>query len=139
MTIQSATPYFILNGKAPQAIEFYLKALGATLEHRQTFGEVDGSCPEAKRDLVMHAVLRFGKTLVMLSDGPGEGPLSKDGVVSVALDFDDASELRRVFDALAVGGSIFTNVMDAPWGALFGVVTDRYGITWMVNCMTKKG
>jgi PhnB protein len=137
MTIQSATPYFILNGRARQAIEFYLKALGATLEVRQTFGDVDGSCPEARRDLVMHAELRFGKTRVMLSDGPGEGPAAKEGAVSVALDFDDAGEQRRVFDALAVGGNIFENIFEAPWGALFGVVTDKYGITWMVNCLKK--
>jgi len=134
MTIQSATPYFILNGKASPAIDFYLKALGATIEQRQTFGDMDGSCPEARRDLVMHAALRFGKTLIMLSDGPGEGPIVKDGAVSVALDFDDAAELRRVFDALAVGGKIFQPIMDAPWGALFGIVTDKFEITWMVNC-----
>jgi uncharacterized glyoxalase superfamily protein PhnB len=45
-----------------QAIEFYQKALGAKVEQSQTFGDVDGSCPEARRHLVMHAVLRFGKT-----------------------------------------------------------------------------
>lgn len=134
MTIQSATPYFILNGRAGEAIEFYLQALGATLEQRQTFGDVQGSCPEARRHLVMHAALRLGKASIMLSDGPGEGPLPKAGAVSVALDFDDPSEQRRVFDALAVGGAIFENIFQAPWGALFGVVTDRYGINWMVNC-----
>lgn len=134
MTIQSATPYFILNGQANQAIEHYLKALGATLEQRQTFGDVDGSCPEAKRHLVMHAALRFGKTSVMLSDGPGHGPALQEGVVSVALDFDDADEQRRVFDALASGGNVFQQIFEAPWGALFGVVTDRFGVTWMVNC-----
>jgi PhnB protein len=42
-----------------------------------------------------------------------------------------------VFDALAVGGNIFENIFEAPWGALFGVVTDKYGITWMVNCLKK--
>jgi PhnB protein len=138
MTIQSATPYFILNGKAQPAIEFYQNALGAKLELSQRFGDVDSSCPEARRDLIMHAVLRFGKTLVMLSDGPGEGPLPKDGTVSVALDVDDAAEQRRVFDALAVGGSIFQPLFDAPWGAVFGVVTDKYGISWMLNHTKQK-
>ena len=135
MTIQSATPYFILSGRANQAIELYQQALGAKVEQRQTFGDVDGSCPEAKRHLVMHAALRFGKTLIMLSDGPGEGPIAKDGVVSVALEFDDAAEQRRVFDALAAGGSVFQDIFDAPWGALFGVVVDKFGVSWMVNCM----
>ena len=133
MTIKAATPYFIFNGQAEQAIAFYREALRAEVETVMRFGDMDQSCPEAKKNMVMHAQLKVGQTILMLSDGMGEGPLVPGGVVSVALDLGDADEMRRVFDALAVGGSVFTPIMDAPWGALFGVVTDKYAVSWMLN------
>lgn len=135
MSIQSATPYLILNGRARRAIELYAQALDARVEGVQRFGDVDQSCPTARRDLIMHAALRVGNALLMLSDGPDEGP-PRPGPnnVSVALDFDDASELRRRFDALAATGKPIMPVFDAPWGAVFGVVEDELGISWMLNC-----
>jgi PhnB protein len=88
--------------------------------------------------MVMHAALRVGNALVMLSDGPEEAQGSPGrGAVSVALDFDDQAELRRTFDALVTTGKSVMPVFDAPWGALFGVVEDEFGISWMLNC-TKK-
>lgn len=134
MPIQTATPYLILNGHAERAIALYRRALGARTETLQRFGEVDQSCPAARRELVMHASLRIGNALVMLSDGPEETslPLGR-GAVSVALDFDDEAELRRVFDGLVTSGKPIVPVFDAPWGAIFGVVEDELGISWMLN------
>jgi PhnB protein len=134
MTIQAATPYLILHGRADKAIEFYRGALGATVETVLRFGDVDGSCPVAKRQLVMHAVLRVGKALVMLSDGGGEGELPRGGAVHVALDLDDAAETRRIFAALASTGTVIERIIDAPWGGLFGALVDQFGVPWMFNC-----
>jgi PhnB protein len=136
MTIQAATPYLILTGKADQAIEFYQHALKASTEALVRFGEM-GNCPEAHRNLVMHAALRVGKALLMLSDGRPDGPSAPGGAVHVALELDDADELKRVFDALSVGGQVIQPIIDAPWGGFFGAVDDRFGIGWMFNC-TKK-
>jgi PhnB protein len=133
MTIKAATPYLILNGKADEAIEFYRSALGATPEGLIRFGDMDGSCPVARKQLVMHCALRFGTTLLMLSDGPGEGALPPTGSVSVALDFDDPAELRRVFEALSASGKVIEGVIEAPWG-LFAALNDRFGVPWMFNC-----
>lgn len=134
MSIQSATPYFILNGKAKQAIALYQRALGATLETLQRFGDVQQSCPDAQKDRVMHAVLRVGNALLMMSDGPTDGPRSDGGNVSVALDFNDPEATRRAFDGLAASGKIIEPIFNAPWGGLFGVVQDELGIPWMFNC-----
>lgn len=134
MSIQTATPYLILNGHAEHAIQLYQRALGARTETLQRFGEVDQSCPAARRELVMHASLRLGNALIMLSDGPEETPKPAGSrAVSVALDFDDEAELRRVFDGLAATGKPVVPVFDAPWGATFGVVEDELGISWMLN------
>lgn len=134
MSIQAATPYLILSGRAERAILLYQRALGARTEMLQRFGEVDKSCPAARRELVMHAALRVGSALLMLSDGPEETPNpAPRGAVSVALDFDDEAELRRVFDGLVATGKPVMPVFDAPWGATFGVVEDEFGVTWMLN------
>lgn len=133
MTIQAATPYLILHGKADRAIEFYRGALRANTEALVRFGDMNQSCPVAQRQLVMHAALRVGQALIMLSDGPGEGEAPRGGAVSVALDLDDAAETRRVFDALAASGTVIQPIMDAPWGGLFGALIDQFGISWMFN------
>jgi PhnB protein len=139
MTIQAATPYFILNGKVERALPLYERALGATVETLQRFGDVDESCPEAMRDKVMHAELRIGSAILMMSDGPGEDPAGTTpgaGNVSVAVAFDDEQEMRRAFDHLTEGGRMIHAIFPAPWGALFGVVQDELGIHWMFNCDT---
>ena len=135
MSIQTATPYLILGGNARKAIELYSRALDARTEELQTFGEIDIACPKARRDHVMHAAVRIGNALIMLSDGPddSEAP-SQPGTVSVALDFDDESELRQRFESLAATGKRVMPVFDAPWGAAFGVVQDEFGVSWMLNC-----
>jgi len=140
MTIQAATPYLILNGKAKDAIELYRSALGANVEAIQRFGDMPGSCPEAMKERVMHAALRVGKALIMLSDGgPDGGATSGGGSVCVALDLDDEAELRRIVAALSASGKVVQPVIDAPWGALFGAVDDTFGIHWMFNCSKGQG
>ncbi len=133
MTIQSATPYLILNGQATRAMALYERALGAATQSVQRFGDQDHSCAQAQRDLVMHATLQVGEALLMLSDGPSVGPRAEGGAVSVALDFDDPAQLRRSFEALAASGKVIVDVHDAPWGAVFGVVVDEFGVHWMLN------
>jgi len=137
MSIQAATPYFILNGRVEQAIALYARALGARTEALQRFGDMPGSCPDAMKNRVMHAELRVGSALLMMSDGPQDNPQPDGGSVSVALAFDDPAELRRGFDALASSGKVIQPLIDAPWGGLFGVVRDEFGIHWMVNSVTK--
>jgi PhnB protein len=139
MTIKAATPYLILNGRAEQAIAFYQRALGAKLETVQRFGDVDQSCPVAMKNRVMHAALRVGDALLMMSDGgPNEGALPRNGSVNVALDFDDPDQARRCFDALAANGQVVQPLIDAPWGGMFGALGDEFGINWMFNSATAR-
>jgi PhnB protein len=138
MTIQAATPYLILGGKADQAIALYERALQAKTEAVMRFGDMDKSCPEALRNNVMHAALRVGKALVMLSDGPGSAPPAPTGAVNIALDFEEPEEMQRCFDALAASGKVFQAIIAAPWG-LFGSLQDELGIHWMFNCTSKPG
>lgn len=86
----------------------------------------------------MHAELQIGNAVVMMSDGPDEAPPQGSGSVSVALQLDDPNEARRCFDALAASGTVVQPLFDSPWGTLFGVVNDSFGVSWMFDCVLKK-
>lgn len=81
----------------------------------------------------MHAELRVGDALLMMSDGSNEEAPPRSGSVSVALRLDDPEQARRCFDALAANGKVIEPLFDAPWGDLFGVLCDEFGISWMFN------
>lgn len=133
MAIKSAIPYLIVNGRAKEAIALYKTAFQAEVTALQHFGDMDQSCPEANRDLVMHAELRMGSVILFVSDGHGVGPVPKEGAVHVALAHDNEDDLRRIFDLLAVGGKVIQAPFAAPWGEVFCAVDDGFGIGWMMT------
>lgn len=137
MAIKSATPYLILNGRARQALEQYKAALKGEITALQRFGDMDQSCPEARRDLVMHAELKMGSVVLMMSDGPGVAPVPKEGAVQVALGVDTEAELRHIFDALSLEGKIIEAPLNAPWGDVFCALIDRFGVGWMITAPQK--
>ncbi len=133
MTIKTATPYLTLGGKADEAVAFYQSALGAKVQTLQRFGEVQPDCPENLKSWVMHAVLQLDNATLMLSDGSPQEKPTPGGPIHVALEIDNAAQGRATFEALSKGGTVFQPLVDAPWGALFGSLQDRYGIHWMFN------
>ena len=139
MAIQQLNPYLNFDGTARQAIELYQRALGAKLEGLQTFADVPGQAPAGENESrVMHALLRVGAAVVMISDtGPGM-PLTAGNNVHLCLDFDDPAEMTHKFEALAAKGEVNMPLQDTFWGARFGMLTDAYGIRWMFNCTLKK-
>jgi PhnB protein len=140
MAIKKLTPYLNFDGNAARAIELYQSALGAKLEGPiGRFGDAPGiDCGPGDKDRVMHAALRVGEGLIMISDGTSAQPVTQGNNVHVVVDFDDVSEMSAKFDALAVGGKVSMPLNDTFWGARFGMLTDAYGINWMFNCELKK-
>ena len=139
MAIKKLNPYLNFDGTADQAIKLYEKALGAKAEGIMRFGDVPDvkSSPEHK-NRVMHALLRLGEGVIMLSDTMPGQPAPAGGNVHVTLDFDDPVDMGRRFEALSTGGKITMPLNDTFWGARFGMLTDAYGINWMFNCEIKK-
>jgi PhnB protein len=126
----------MFNGQAIQAIELYKSALGAEVEHIQRFGEMAGpgsDMPDSLKQRVMHGRLKLGPGAVLISDtDPSRGEVAGNNV-RVCLELDDADDLRRKFDALAVGGNVTLPVQDMFWGATFGMLVDAFGVPWMFN------
>jgi PhnB protein len=139
MAITQLNPYLTLNGTAAKAVKLYESALGAKTEHLQRFSDVPGMNPAPEhKDRVMHAMLRVGAGVVMISDSmPGE-PVGPAGPAHICLNFDDPVDMGRRFEALSAGGKVTSPLQDTFWGAKFGTLTDAFGIQWMFNCDLKR-
>ncbi len=138
MPVTKATPYLIFNGDGAAAVQLYERALGAKVVHLSRFREAPGADPASPdRDRVLHAELKIGDGLLMISDAPPDKRVPAESNVQVCLEFGDVDELRRRFDALAVGGKIAMPVAEMFWNATFGMLVDVHGIGWMFNCPKK--
>jgi PhnB protein len=88
----------------------------------------------AESDKIMHAQLDTDNGLTLMgADTPNSMPFDEGGRVTVSLSGDDEGELRGYWDKLSDGGSITLPLEQAPWGDSFGMCSDRYGVSWMVN------
>ena len=139
MPIRKLNPYLNFNGTAAKAIKLYETALGAKVENVMPWTDMPGQPPNpAAKDRLMHAVLRIGEGVVMLSDTPPGMPPTVGSNVHITLDFDDGADMARKFDALSAGGKVTMPLQDTFWGARFGMLTDAYGVAWMFNCEIRK-
>ena len=128
-------PYLSWKDTAREAMEFYQSVLGGELTIN-TFAEYHASEDPAEADKIMHSMLETpdGFTL-MGADTPNAMEYVEPAGVSVSLSGDDEAKLRGWFDGLAEGGTVNLPMEKAPWGDTFGMLTDRFGINWMVNAL----
>jgi PhnB protein len=129
-------PYLFLDGRCEEAIEFYRKALGAEVEMLMRFKDCPepaqpGMVPPGSENKVMHSCLRIGETRVMASDGHCLGKPSFQGF-SLSLTVPNAAEADRVFAALGNGGQVQMPLNKTFFSPRFGMVADRFGVSWMV-------
>ncbi|WP_324288014.1 VOC family protein [Agrococcus sp. SL85] len=125
-------PYLSFSREAREALNFYHGVLGGDLT-TTTFGQSGMTDDPAHADLVMHGQLTTaaGHTL-MASDTP-PGMEQRGGTQQVSLSGDDEATLTRWWEGLAEGATIVEPLVPSPWGDLFGMLVDRFGILWMVN------
>jgi PhnB protein len=124
-------PYLNFENTAREAMEFYRSVLGGDLTV-STFGEYGDEGPG--KDGVMHAQLETpsGFTL-MASDAPPGMPLDTGSQVSISLSGDDSDALRGYWEKLSEGAQVTMPLEKQMWGDEFGMLTDRFGMQWMVN------
>jgi PhnB protein len=126
-------PYLSFTDNAREAMEFYASALGGTPVFN-TFGDYGGA-DAGIADKIMHGILETpaGFTLMGADTPPGmeHRPVGSD--ITISLSGDDADELRGYWDKLSDGGTITMPLDKQMWGDVFGMLTDRFGISWMVN------
>ncbi len=132
------TPYLHFAGNAAEALEFYKAAFGGEITMRSTYGDSPKHTEPEWKDKLMHARLVFGNNMMMLSDSfKGQEPL-KMGNVQLSLEISDAARIETIFSAIAEGGTVTMPLQDQFWGAKFGTLIDKFGISWMFNHELKK-
>lgn len=131
------TPYLFFGGQCAEALDFYAKALSGRVKQSIPMGEamLDASPENANR--IIHAVFEANGFMFMASDGVPGAPRVSGGQVHLALDFETKEEQERVFANLGEGGEIVRPLHDTFYGGRMGVLTDRYGIQWMLNWSPK--
>lgn len=126
-------PYISFKDNAREAMTFYESVFGGTLTIAP-FKDFNASEDPAENDKVMHAALKINAAFtLMASDTPNAMEYKPGANVSLSLNGDDDGELTAYFAKLAEGGTVTMPLAPAPWGDKFGMLTDKFGLCWMVN------
>ena len=123
----------MFDGECEAAFHFYAACLGGTIVTMLTYGQspLTAQAPPEWRDKILHATLRVGEATLA---GVDALTYAKPVGFFVLLDLTDASEAERIFAVLSEGGTVAMPLTQTFWAARFGVVTDRFGIPWEINC-----
>jgi PhnB protein len=131
--MKAVVTYLAFDGNCRQAMKFYERCFGGEL-YLMPFSEAPGDHPPEAKDRVMHAtVVKDGKSIVMASDTMPGQPYTPGTNFSICISPENTEELERLFTALGEKGKVAMPLQDTFWGARFGIVTDQFGITWMLN------
>jgi len=126
------TPYLMLDGRGEEAIEFYKKAVGATVGMLMRFNQAPpGSCAPDAGDKVMHASIVIGGSTLMLSDGMNKGSPEFKGI-SLSINADDETHADKLFATLGEGGQVQMPMEKTFFAKKFGMVADKFGVSWMI-------
>lgn len=132
-------PYLRYNdAKCREAFTFYQKIFGGKLTF-QTVGEspMAKEVPADKQNLIMHAALEVSSDFKLFGSDMMRDVAKVGDNFCVSLNFDNENELHDSFKKLSEGGEVFMAPEKMYWGAIFGMVTDKYGFEWMLNCQTE--
>lgn len=129
------SPYLNFNGQCEEAFKFYEKCFGGKINMMMTYGDspIAGEMPADAHKGIMHASMTVGDSVLMASDSM-IGRYEKPQGLWVSIALKDAAGGKRIFDELAEGGTVQVPFEETFWAAGFGMVTDRFGTPWMINC-----
>lgn len=131
-------PYLTFNGQCEAAFRFYEACLGGKITFMMTYGEspqAEKTAPEWRTKLI-HASIALGDHILTGVDTPPDHYQKPQGM-SVLLSLDAAAEAERVFAALAEDGQVTMPLQETFWAQRFGMLVDRFGTPWMVNCQNR--
>jgi PhnB protein len=130
-------PYIFFNGNCEEALNYYKKIFGGEVTSISRWKDAPpemGISEDGLGDRIMHANFKSPSLNLMGADARPTTQYG-DGRISLSLSTTDEGEARRVFDKLAEGGNVEMPLEKQFWGGLFSMLTDKYGVDWMINCM----
>jgi PhnB protein len=126
--------YLMFDGNCAEAMSFYQQCLGGELSINKVEGSpLEGQCPPEKKDKIMHASLTNGGIVLMASDVLMPGTFVRGNASSVSLNCSSEEEIQNYFAKLSAGGQVTLPLGKQFWGAVFGMLTDKFGVEWMLN------
>ncbi len=127
--------YINFEGNCREVMTFYKECFGGELNMQSIEGSpIEAQCPAAIKHQILHASLSKDELLLMGSDmQESGGNFTKGNNIALSLNCSSDEEIKTYFSKLSEGGRISHNLMQSFWGATFGVLTDKYGIRWMLN------
>jgi PhnB protein len=131
------TPYLAFNGDCEAAFRFYEKCLGGKITFMANYGgsPMENHVPAEWAGKIMHATLTVGDQLLQGADAmPGTFQKAQGLSVTLNMKAAEAADAERIFQALAEGGEVQMPIQETFWAVRFGIVTDRFGTPWMINC-----
>jgi PhnB protein len=131
-------PYLTFNGNCKEAFQFYKSVFGGEFSYQSTFGEMPGgeNVPDSVKDKIMHVSLPISKeTSLMGSDASEEfGKIANFGDnISLSIGAETHEEVKNIFNKLSEGGVVTMPLEKTFWSPLFGMLTDKFGINWMIS------
>ena len=129
------TPYLSFNGQCEEAFKFYEKQLGGKITFMMTYGDspMAGQAPPEWAEKIMHVTLALGDRVLQGADSP-PGQYQKPQGFTLSIGMGDAAEAKRIFKALEENGVVGMPLQETFWALRFGMVTDRFGTPWSINC-----
>ncbi len=133
--MKAVNPYLNFNGNTEEAFNFYKSVFGGEFISVMRFGDTPGceSMPEAEKNGIMHIALQMGSNILMGTDVPKSMEVSFGTNQSICIDTESREETDRFFNALADGGKVAMPLQDMFWGDYYGMLTDKFGIQWMLS------
>ena len=134
-------PYLYFHGRCDEALAFYEQALGAqvTFKMRNKEAPTEFAAEGEAGERIMHASFKVGQTTLMATDGmPNDNTPPVYSGFSISISLDSVAKGEKIFDALAQGGEVRMPWQSTFWAKGFGMVTDKFGVHWMVNITAPK-
>jgi PhnB protein len=132
--MRTLRPYLQFDGQCETALKLYADALGGQIKSLQRFGEAPMQTADADKARVMHAEFAADGVEFFASDCMPGRPLQRGTMITLCLNLDSTAEQDRIWSKLGEGGTVGMKLQETFWGARFGEVTDKFGISWMLNC-----
>lgn len=130
-------PYLSFDGNTEEAFGFYEKALGGKTVALLRFGDTPGceGISDAEKNKIMHARFEVGDQVLLATDATGDHPYQGNKGMQLTIQVKEPDEAERVFAALSEGAqAVIMPIAETFWSVRFGMLVDRYGTPWMVNC-----
>ncbi|MCP9290301.1 VOC family protein [Gracilimonas sediminicola] len=132
--MKTLVPYLFFRGNCEEAMNYYKECLDGEITALQRFGDTEMPVDDDHKQKIMHGELKADGIQMMFSDGAPHKDITEGDNVQLNINIDSEEEQDRLFELLSEGGEVTMPLETTFWGARYGMLKDKFGIRWMLNC-----